>query len=230
VITLYGPAQAPYTEKVRRALIYKGLAFALREPEGPEDYKRWSPTTGMLPVLDLDGEHVPDSTQIMLRLDEVHPQPPLLSRDPKVAQHQRQLEDWADHSFSWHYMRYRRMIGDGLALPVASRDTLPGEGDGEEPLRSPFRRRLLAWIRAGGTWERPITGLQRQLGARLDDLGNFLGSRPFFYADSLSMADLAVYGMLWTMRYEAIPGSSRLLAERPALIAFMTRVESLTGG
>jgi glutathione S-transferase len=44
------------------------------------------------------------------------------------------------------------------------------------------------------------------------------------------MADLAVYGMLWTMRYEAIPGSSRLLAERPALIAFMTRVESQTGG
>jgi glutathione S-transferase len=230
VITLYGPAQAPYTEKVRRALIYKGLAFALREPEGPEDYKRWSPTTGMLPVLDLDGEHVPDSTQIMLRLDEVHPQPPLLSKDPKVAQQQRQLEDWADHSFSWHYMRYRRMIGDGFELPVARRDTLPSEREGEEPSQPSFRHRLLAWIRAGGTWERPITGLQRQLGARLDDLCNFLGSRPFFYADSLSMADLAVYGMLWTMRYEAIPGSSRLLAERPVLIAFMTRVESQTGG
>jgi len=230
VITLYGPAQAPYTEKVRRALIYKGLAFALREPESPEDYKRWSPTTGMLPVLDLDGEHVPDSTQIMLRLDELHPDPPLLAREPKVAQQQRQLEEWADHSFSWHYMRYRRMIGDGFELPVASRDAFPGEAEGEEPRRSPFWRRLFAWIRAGGTWERPITGLQRQLAARLDDLGNFLGSRPFFYSDNLSMADLSVYGMLWTMRYDAIPGSSRILEERPALIAFMTRVESETGG
>jgi glutathione S-transferase len=230
VITLYGPAQAPYTEKVRRALIYKGLAFELRQPESPEDYKRWSPKTGMLPVLDLDGEHVPDSTQIMLRLDEVYPQPPLLSTDPKVAQQQRQLEDWADHSFSWHYMRYLHMVGDGFVLPVASRDTLPGEGREPGPSRSPIGRRFIAWIRAGGTWERPITGLQRQLGARLDDLVNFLGSRPFFYADRLSMADLAVYGMLWTMRYDAIPGSSRLLAERPSLIAFMTRVESQTGG
>ena len=67
MITLYGPAQAPFTEKVRRALVYKGYEFELREPESPEDYKRWSPKTGMLPVLDLNGEHVPDSTEILYR-------------------------------------------------------------------------------------------------------------------------------------------------------------------
>ena len=75
MIVLYGPAQAPYTEKVRRALLYKGLDFAFEQPSSEEDYKRWSPKTGLLPVLDLDGEHIPDSTEILYRLDEVYPDP-----------------------------------------------------------------------------------------------------------------------------------------------------------
>ena len=55
-IVLYGPAQTPFTEKVRRGLELKQLAYELREPSGPEDYKRWSPKTGLLPVLSIDGE------------------------------------------------------------------------------------------------------------------------------------------------------------------------------
>jgi hypothetical protein len=44
------------------------------------------------------------------------------------------------------------------------------------------------------------------------------------------MADLAVYGMLYTMRLGAIPGSEPLIAARPALIEFMRRMEEATGG
>ncbi len=43
MVTLYGPAQAPFAEKVRRALIYQGVGFELREPRTSEDYERWSP-------------------------------------------------------------------------------------------------------------------------------------------------------------------------------------------
>src|SRR5262249_40811528 len=100
----------------------------------------------------------------------------------------------------------------------------------EEEQRSSPLRRLLAWLKAGGTWERPLTGLQRELGLRLDDLVNFLGARPFFYSDRLSMADLGVYAMLFTMRRDSIPGSAKLLAERPSLVAFLGRVEDATGG
>jgi len=226
-IVLYGPLQTPFTEKVRRGLEMKQLAYELREPTGPEDYKRWSPDTGLLPVLTLDGERIADSTAILLRIDERFPSPPLLAAEPKIAMQQRQLEDWADESFLWHWMRYRRMLGGEEApLPLA------GEGAvAPNPLlKSSSFRRLRAWLKAGGTWERPITGLQRELGARMDDLVNFLGSRPFFYSDRLSIADLGVYAMMFTMRRDSIPGSARLLAERPTLVAFMTRVEEATDG
>jgi glutathione S-transferase len=225
MITLYGAARVPYTEKVRRALLYKRLDFELQEPTSVDDYQRWNPKSGILPVLEVGGELIEDSTQILIALDARFPEPPLLAPDPMVASQQRQLEDWADESFLWYWMKYRRMLGADTPLP------LKGEGP-ELPRgeRSGLLRRIGAWLRAGGTWERPITGLQRELGQRLDDLVNFLGARPFFYADRLSMADLGVYGMLFTMRRDSIPGSARLLAERPSLVAFMARVEESTGG
>jgi len=227
VITLYGPAQAPFTEKVRRALLFKGYVFELREPQSPEDYKRWSPKTGMLPVLDLDGEHVPDSTEILYRIDRDRPDPPLLSSDPTVATQQRQLEEWADESFLFYYMKYQRTVAHEAQVVADASGSKERSGDraGSGPLR-----RFGAWLRAGGTWERPQTGIVRELGLRLDDLTKFLGARAFFYAERLSMGDLGVYAMLNTMRNDAIPGSAQLVAQRPALLALMRRVEEETGG
>ena len=222
---LYGPRQAPFTEKVRRALIYKGFEFELVEPSTPEDYKRWSPKTGQLPALHLGDEIVPDSTDILLRLDQERPEPPLLSRDPTVSAQQRQLEDWADESFLFYYLKYLRMSEGGSTTPVADDSGRPEPREPAGPLR-----RFGAWLRAGGTWERPQTGLLREVGQRMDDLVNFLGARPFFYAHQLSMADLSVYSMLYTMRADAIPGSAMQLVQRPALVSFMLRVEELTGG
>ncbi len=222
-ITLYGPARAPFTEKCRRALVLKGLDFELREPSGPEDYKRWSPKTGLLPVMRVDGELVSDSTAILLRLDQLVPAPPLLSRDPRVAAQQRSLERWADESFLWYYLRWLRISGNGAA----------GEPEASRQPRSPRLRRLrqlLAWLRTGGTWERPQTGLLRRIDDRLGDLVNFLGARRFFYSDQVNMADLAVYGMLYTLRNDSIPGSAPLLALRPTLLEFMRRVEEATDG
>ncbi len=230
MITLYGPVSTPFTEKVRRALLYKGLEFSLVEPRQVEDYKRFSPKTGQLPVLDLHGEHVPDSTEILLRLDQVFPEPPLLSSDPTVAAQQQQLEEWADESFLWYFMKYRRMaMGDDYAVPLP----LAGERDPQPPQPSkpsPTWRSVGAWLRAGGTWERPHTALLRELALRLDDLVNFLGARPFFYSERLSMADLAVYSMLVHLRADRIPGSALLLAARPTLVLLLQRVEAATGG
>lgn len=214
-IVLYGPASAPFTEKVRRALLLKGLDFEMREPSGPEDYRRWSPDTGLLPVLEVEGRLIPDSTQILFELDALFPDPPLLSPETQVADQQRQLEDWTDASFSWLYGR-----GQRLAEKRAESQMRPRGGR--------VRRGVAAWLRAGGTWERPEASLLREVGARMDDLVNFLGARPFFYAEAVSMADLAVYSMLRMIGHDAIEASAKLLADRPSLGAYMRRVEEHT--
>ena len=60
-IALYGDRRMPYTEKCRRALLLKRLEFELHEPSSAEGIRRWSPETGLLPVMTLDGELISDS-------------------------------------------------------------------------------------------------------------------------------------------------------------------------
>lgn len=217
MIVLFGPARAPFTEKCRRGLAYKGIEYQFREPQGRDDYARWSPKTGLLPVMRVDEELVSDSTNILLKLDELAPDPPLLSPDPVAAEQQRNLEEWADESFLYYFMQWQRL--------AASR---PDEALGAT--RSSPARRLGAWLRAGGTWERPETAILRGINDRLDDLVKLLGARSFFYADELSMADLAVYGMLYTVGLGAIPGAAPLIPSRPTLVQLMQRIEERTGG
>jgi glutathione S-transferase len=214
--TLYGPAATPFTEKVRRGLLYKGVPFDLVEPSSEEDYRRWSPESGLLPVLEINGERHPDSTDILFKLDEMFPEPPLLSPDPRIRGQQTQLEHWADENLLFYFNRW-----------MSSRDQNADDRQGE-PGTAGSLRRVLAWLRAGGTWERPETAVLRGIGDRLDDLIGFLGTRPFFYSNSISMADLGAYSMLYTLSLGVIPGSELLVLNRPVLIDFMRRVEQAT--
>ena len=173
-------------------------------------------------MLEIDGERTADSTDILYRLDQLYPNPPLLSSDPKVAEAQRQLEDWADESFLWYFLAFIRRPGRGPASAGANGEEKARSG---LPAQLRFMRPVIAWFRSGGTWERPETALLRGLGDRLDDLVNFLGARPFFHSQRVSMADLAVYGMLFTIRRDVIPGAAGLLAQRPTLLEFMRRLE-----
>jgi glutathione S-transferase len=106
---------------------------------------------------------------------------------------------------------------------------LSAEAPGPPPSTwSRLRRRLGA--RPDEARRRAQAELVRGLEDRLSDLVNFLGARPFFHADRVSLADLTVHAMLLTLRGDAIPGSARMLNERPALLEFMRRVETATGG
>jgi glutathione S-transferase len=208
-ITLFGPSGAPFVLKVRGALALKALDYTLREPSGPEDFRRWSPQTGLLPVIDVDGVRVHDSAAILDHLDLHFPEPPLLSSDPKVASSQRRLEAWAEATFIFYWMAYLRELVDPGRAPV-----------GRE------RRRR----RGGQSPGRGEGGLAAEFRQRLDDLVNFLGGRPFFYAERISRADLAVYSFLARLPDATAPEIRTELDSRPALTAYLARVEAATPG
>jgi glutathione S-transferase len=233
---LYGLRAAPFTEKVVRGLHLKRLAFELHEPQTPEDYRRWNPETGLLPLLDLDGERVHDSTAILLRLDERFPEPPLLASNPRTALAQRRLEEWADESFFWYWLRWQGTQPQASAIPVqrALADARPGvdpPAAGVGPALRAFGARLLRRSPGPGPG-RPADAarLLDELDQRLRDLVRLLAGRPFFYSDRVSMADLAVFAMLRSLAADSIPGGAQLLARHAELGAFMRRVEQATGG
>lgn len=238
MITLYGPRVAPFTEKVVRGLALKKLAFELVEPRGPEDYRRWNPETGTLPVLDIDGERVHDSTTILLQLNERFPEPPLLSDDPRTAANQLRLVRWVDETFLWYWNRWLKLRGDGETPepPVAGETLAEAAIPRRQELPRPAGVSLRNWIgsrvrpRPESAAEGEAERLVREVGHRLDDLARLLMPRPFFYSDRIGIADLAAFAMLRAFARDSIPGTRVQLDHHPALLILMKRVEQQTGG
>jgi glutathione S-transferase len=221
VITLYGPRRSPFTEKIVLGLALKKLEFTLVEPTDLEDYRRWSPT-GKLPAIDIDGERVADSTAILLRLEALVPQPPLLAEDPRIAEKQLALVHWVDETFLWYWDRWVRRPGHpqtdgpfvmlaGESLAEAERRSQAGGPAAPDPRPSAEERRLV-----------------EELSHRVADLARLLGPRPFFYADRIGLADLAAYSILKSLAEDTVTGTRRHLERQPALLAFMQRVEQET--
>jgi glutathione S-transferase len=218
-LVLYGPKSTPYVVKVERALRLKKLPFETVEPQSRADYRRWSPVTGLLPVLDLDGERVHDSARILDALDRRFPEPPLLSSDPRVAREQRRLESWVTEAFSFYIMRWIRA-------------RFPGD-DGADPEAPQGRMSALGLIGDDGQLVHDVFntddgGPGPEFVRRLDDLVAFLGERPYFYAERPSRADLAVFANVHGMATELYPGGRALLEERPRLLAHHDRVDRAT--
>lgn len=225
---LFGSRLSPFVEKVARALGLKRLPFEEAALRSPLDLKRWNPKTGKMPVLEIDGERVWDSTFILRRLDEIRPDPPLFAADPHTRARQRMLEDWSDESLYWHVFALRWMPAHAPATLDQLAATLP-------PLARPvarllFPRMIGSMPRVQGMGRLPLEVLVRELAQRLDDLVVLLADRPFFYGDAPSAADLAVFGNLHTGLSGPTPEVERLLGERPTLAAHYRRVDERTRG
>ena len=221
-ITLYGPAITPSTITVTRALHWKKLAFTLVEPKRPEDYRLWSPQNGLLPVLDLDGQHVQDSSAILDLLDARFPEPPLLSSDPKVAREQRRLEDWVAETFFYHLFRWVRSRVSGHIEPAAGAEGL-----------GPMMR--LGLIGPNGQVRPEVFDTSRggpgpEFDGSVEELAKLLGTRAYFFSDELSRADLAAFAALSGLLHDRYPGGAALLRSHPTLWELCARVDRATGG
>jgi glutathione S-transferase len=81
---------------------------------------------------------------------------------------------------------------------------------------------------AQGLARLPLQVLTDELGHRLDELLEFLGSRPFFFSDRVSAADLALFGQFSMQRSGPTPQAETLINARPALLAYIERVDAAT--
>lgn len=229
-VTVYGARLSPFVEKVLRGVQHKGLDCEVVEPKSPGDVKKWNPQTGKMPVADLDGERVYDSTFILRRLDELVPAPPLVVDDPATAAAQRQLEDWADESLYWYIMAFR-FAGENTPQAVAQLlDTLPIPAIARPVVGLLIKRQIGGMVRAQGMGRLPPDVLAKEFAARLDDLERMLGTQPFFYDDRLSVADLAVYGQLHFGDSGVTPEAQAILRAHQGLVDHLKRVEQGTGG
>jgi glutathione S-transferase len=225
---LFGSRLSPFVEKVARALALKAMPFALVEPKSPRDFTRWNPQTGKMPVLELDGERIWDSTRILAHLDRVRPDPALYATDPTTAARQRFLEDWSDEALYWYVMGLRWTPENAAASARQVADTLPLPALARRLVAPLLRRRIGGQAHAQGLQRLPIDLLVAELGRRFDELAVWLGDAPFLFADRPGAADLAVFGQVATLRSGPTPQGAALVAARPPVAAWLARVDAAT--
>jgi glutathione S-transferase len=228
-IVVYGPSRSPFIRKVVLGLAYKGFREPeLVEPTGPDDFRRWNPETGMLPVMDFDGTRIPDSGGILDWLDKRVPDPPLVARDAWIGRQQRRLESWIGETFYYYWVRWLReaIVEGSPAQPEDPRSPGPGLVGHGELARLGILGRVAEILERGG--QARGAGLGPEFQRRLDDLAGFLGDRPYFYADAPSRADLTAAAFLESLENGAVPGGQRQLSARPPLVALLQRVRSAT--
>ena len=103
-----------YNEKARWALDYKAIPHERRVPmPGLHGARALVLTRGSqrrLPVIEIDGRRIGDSTAIIAALEEYAPEPPLYPADPQERTRALALEDWFDEQLApalrrlvWHH-------------------------------------------------------------------------------------------------------------------------------
>ncbi|MCP4040231.1 MAG: glutathione S-transferase family protein, partial [bacterium] len=212
----------PFTEKVACALALKGVEYLRTDVSEADEIKRLSPETQTLPVLEVDGKRVADSNDIIRWLEDLYPEPSLYSQDPKIRRQQESLADWSDSSFAFYWNRWRAVMDEHERAKDQANPGLLSRIHQHVDQRLGIEHEESADDIPG---VRPII---EALSNRLDDLVGFLGSRPYFFSDQLSVADLAAFGMLLVMRNGPMPGTAQMLESRPTLMVHTAQLTKLT--
>jgi glutathione S-transferase len=222
-----------YNEKARWALDYKRIPYELRVPmpglHGVSALRLTRGAQRRLPVLELDGRRIGDSTAIIAALEEVAPEPPLYPADAAERARALALEDWFDEELGpalrrivWHHT-----LSDTDAT-VAALFTSP----------APARERLL---RATAPLVRPIVRRDYEVNdasavtaraavvAAMDRVESELRPSGYLVGDAFSVADLAAAALFTPLLAPPErPYSPAALA--PALAELREELEARPGG
>ena len=129
--TLWHIPVSHYAEKVRWALEYKDVTYKRRAVQPPAHMAvALALTRGRhktVPVLQLDGRTIGDSTAIIAALEEEYPDAPLYPADAADRRRALELEDWFDEEVGPHsrLLAWHEVSRDRPALEEITRQQLP---------------------------------------------------------------------------------------------------------
>ena len=192
-----------FNEKARWALDHKGVRHVRRSlmPGGPR--AMMFSMRGTIPVLDLDGRRVVDSTRIIAALEERYPDPPLYPEDPEARSRALELEDYFDEHAGHDGRRvlfYELREQPGYAAAILST---------AQPKR--VRRFLGAAVKLPGAmawanrrfriYGEDVERSRKQIFAALDRLVAELQPSGYLVGERFSVADLTAASLLYPIAW-----------------------------
>lgn len=121
-----------YSEKVRWALEHKGIGHRRRSPLPGMHIPIALWLTGgeqkTLPILELDGRTIGDSTAAIAALEERQPEPPLYPSDPDERRRALELEDFFDEQLGAYtrVLPFHDLLGEPELFAELAAQSVPG--------------------------------------------------------------------------------------------------------
>ena len=200
-----------FNEKARWALDYKGIRHRRRSvmPGGPRGM--WfSRGDGTLPVLDLDGRRIVDSTAIIAALEERRPEPALYPADPDERRRALELEDFFDER-TGHDMRRvgfweaRQNLGYALDFMMTDQPRAK-RAVGRFGLRVAFPFVWRYMSARYGFNEEAVMRSRKTVIVGLDRIESERAGGDYLVGDSFSVADLTaaalLYPLVWPPQFQ----------------------------
>jgi glutathione S-transferase len=211
---------SPFCLKTHRALRAAGLPYQRRHSSRPDAFRRYNPT-GQVPVLLIDDEPLADSTEILRRIVALRPGALATDGDAWLWE---ELADtalngflvaarWADDR-NWPTTRAAYFA----KMPSLIRAIVPAR----------IRARVLAGLHARDVWRAGAERCWARFERLLDQLDDRAPERGFWCGRTLSVADVALFGQLHSLRTPLTPSQAESLRRRKRLSTWLDRVHEVT--
>ena len=211
---------SPFCLKAHRALKAAGLRYERRHGARPASFKRHNPT-GQVPVLLVDGTPVRDSTDIVRRVAALRPG--RLATDGESWL----WEELADTTLNGFLVAAR--WADDRNWP-ATRAAYFAKAPGfVRALIVPrLRKRVVGGLVARDVWRAGPERCWARFEALLDELDARAPAAGFWCGGALSVADVALFAQLHSLRTPLTVPQAESLARRKRLSAWLDRVHEET--
>ena len=225
MITLYQFPTSPFSEKVRRILNFKQVAFIVHDVPRARvaEYARVSPT-GKFPAIDHDGTPVWDSTDIAHHLERAFPEPALIPASGPERGLVHALEDWADESLYFYEMTMRLAWEHnvGRVLP-AFLATMPGLDEAQA--RTLITESVGKLTTTQGLGRKPRTQITEDAARHFRAIDDLLSGGDWLVGGRITLADIAVAAQVAALLYAE--ECMRIVADLPRVQAWIARVDTV---
>lgn len=196
-IVLHQWEASPFCRKVAHMLKFKGLPYEVVNYNGLRGIMALRLSqVGKLPVLDVKGQRIQDSTRIARFLDEHYPgTPALYPADPRTRAQVELWEDWADEVLYWFEGYFRlndpQAFAQFIALMCAGRPKWE-----QAPLKLLLKVAGSMSIKAQGLGRMSPDNVKAEFLRHLDRIDTTLAETGWLVGPTQTVADMAVGAQL----------------------------------
>lgn len=214
--TLWHITISHYSEKARWALDYKSIPYRLRAPlPGAHIPVALWLTHGRhytLPVLDLDGERIGDSTAIIAALERRRPEPPLYPHASADRRRALALEEYFDEELGPYIRRFvfHELRRDPERFADVGATAAPRAFRLMGPPGAAYARALIG-LRYNARSEEAAETAREKVIAAFDRLKDELDTRDYLVGESFSVADLTAAALLYPL---VLPAEAHVTIDR----------------